>query len=370
MDAGRKEPPQDIGISAALEAAYGLSIWTLFWAVVWMIGPLVACTYCLLTGKLVGSPAARLIAVTMLATAVSGLAALASVVIGCRSKALQTLRIERPFRLPWPVRQAVCVLQPVCSVNVVFWIFRVTRCSQPLDDVPNVPGFPFALGFVNNVVFYGIMFMGAAIALGSPWLLSRAAITELIDRLETSTKVDWDEFMVEVHQLDKQLEELWSPAGAGMPWICALVAAVMYALAGAELLLAGDSSAFAMGCVWLFGGSLLVVALLLAMSVITALCQSMTASACSLPAAAQRFLAREGARGKCMLTEMSFEDRQAHARCMNYLTRNSMGVEICGVLVTSTMATSLAVQASIAVPTIYQVLVRVLRDPSVELKEG
>lgn len=362
-----------MGLASALEVAYQLSIWTLFWAVVWMLGPLVACAYCLLTGKLVGNPAARMIAVTKLVTAVSGLAALASLVIGCRSKALQTSRIERPLRLPWAIRQAVCVLQPVCSMNVVFWICRVTRCSQPLDDVHNVSvstGLPYALEFVHTAVFCGITLMGSAMALGSPWLWSRAAITELIDRLETSSKLDWDEFMVEVHHLDKRLEELWSPAGAGMPWMCAMVTAVMYALAGAEVLLVGDSSTFSKGCIWLFGGSLVVVALLLAMSVITALCQSMSASARSLPAAARRFLAREGVLGKSMLTEMSFEERQAHARCMNYLTTNSMGVEIGGVLLTSTIAKSLAVQASIAVPTIYQVLVRVLRDPSVELKEG
>merc|ERR1712110_867603 len=77
-----------------------------------------------------------------------------------------------------------------------------------------------------------------------------------------------------------------------------------------------------------------LVTSLYALSTITTMCISTRAREWSIAAAAQRLLARCDTAGQHMINSMSDIERQSHHYFVSYVTRNEMGVQLCGLLVT------------------------------------
>jgi len=186
-----------------------------------------------------------------------------------------------------------------------------------------------------------------------PWIVSKCAIDQCIDRLE-ETEIDWDDFTDEVHVLNKHLDDLWSFSIVTVQWLGTISACLMSAVLDAFMFLQTSSVHVWTAALWsvlFFQSALAAANWIMILACITYRCEGKAAGAKTIFAAARRYPTHGNSE-----VRMSETQRAAHTRFLFYMTTSQMGVHLCGLHVTAQWATKQAMQLLVVVPTVLKAM--------------
>mmetsp|Transcript_43891 Transcript_43891/g.139800 ORF Transcript_43891/g.139800 Transcript_43891/m.139800 type:complete len:387 (-) Transcript_43891:86-1246(-) len=192
----------------------------------------------------------------------------------------------------------------------------------------------------------------------TPWIAARSIIDKVIDKIDSAEKdLDWDMMLVEVHELDQQLEDMWSVGEVGSQWLLVMCIAFLALLYGAQGAFITDVTENPYPLVFVLAGGLTIAALLYALSTISTRCLASASSprgARSILGSARRFLTKRAGAGRPMVQEMTEEQRSSHHRFVTFLAGTEMGAQVCGILVTQSWVLSMVANLGVALPILYR----------------
>jgi len=252
---------------------------------------------------------------------------------------------------------------PIC---LVFYHVRIVAQICQGIWFPKMPfrDFPWCIARVAgngsaSVIVCFLLLLG----LLTPYWVSLEAIKKMIRKIESEDKPDWFVLTVEVHLLDRKLEQLWSAGEAGGALLlCFGFAAIAFVPFAYQMLFDELRN-------WHFAVLAFALAICLGVAFmcahISSLCQNNSSISESLEGAARRYPARLNPDEKNMKhMTMTDNEKLQYLAFLDYVRTNKMGAEVIGVHITTDVVISLATRAALGIPTIYAIMARLAQSSS------
>lgn len=249
----------------------------------------------------------------------------------------------RSNRWPWCLWNSVCRLTcivPIAWVLLRTCLFSSSSFSQNGDFDRCFDIFSTVAGYLVFATIFASVFNKCIL----PLSVTRFSVEDIIRRIKEEREDDkkWDNLYKEVVNLNQEIERLWGFWTEGMAWTILLAILTLFAIAsGIMMFLLHDRPAM----------------LRLGLSIF--LISTVGTLACLVPLANVTSMCTSGPGGDAMTIRGAASsachdarDAAGHCRFLSFVSTNTMGIRICGVLITPSLLLSLFLRVVCLVPSL------------------